>query len=188
MLELFLRLTSSSSASSPPLPPVFVGLVPDTFPGPLTCSTSCHQHHTPLPRLPGAYVCAYVLSVFLQEERENERREGVYAFSPSLSIINVSQVRKIASCSIPLSSSPPLAFCSLHHSVFVPPPWWFGRAHPLRFTGSRHGAQGDARSQELLILDGAKQTVHAAAALRGVGSSPGASWIRSTRTWASRSL
>lgn len=149
------RVICPSFLPSPPLLPVFVG--PDTFPGPLTCSTSCHEHHAPLPLLPGAYMCAHVLSFFFffsAGGEKNEQGERVYAFSPSLSIINVSQVRKIASCSsrsVLSSSSPPLASLSLHHSVFLPPPQWFGLPHPLRFTLSRHGAQGDARLQELLM-------------------------------------
>lgn len=56
-----------------------------------------------------------------QEENEQGERERVYAFSQSLLIINVSQVCKIALrslCSILPSSSLPLAFLSLVHSVF----------------------------------------------------------------------
>ncbi len=69
-----------------------------------------------------------------ERRRENEQGGRVYAFSPSLLIINVSQVCKIASrslCSILPSSSPPLAFLSLVHSVFFPPPLWRGLPHPL---------------------------------------------------------
>lgn len=69
-------------------------------------------------------VCVWLFSAEGESEakrKENEQGGRVYAFSPSLLIINVSQVCKIASrslCSILPSSSLPLAFLSLLHSVF----------------------------------------------------------------------
>lgn len=65
-----------------------------------------------------------------------------------------------------------------------------GRAHPLRLTGSRHGAQGDARLQELLIwLMGRSSSPSTPRRRHGNAprSSPGASWSRIIHTWARRS-
>lgn len=115
--------------------PLFAGLVPHAFPSPLTCSNGCHERHMPL-RCLFMCVCLHVCTNLERmwpssgtggEERRRENEQGgrVYAFSLSSLIINVSQVRKIASCSscsISPSSSPPLAFLSLIHSVVSPPP------------------------------------------------------------------
>lgn len=116
-------------------PPLFAGHVPDTFSNPSTCSNGCHEHHMPLRCLfmcVRLHVCTNLEHMWPssgaggeERRRENEQGGRVYAFSLSLLIINVSQVRKIASCSfcsITPSSSPPLAFLSLIHAVVSPPP------------------------------------------------------------------
>lgn len=65
-----------------------------------------------------------------------------------------------------------------------------GRAHPLRLTGSRHGAQGDARLQELLIWLMGRSSPSTPRRRHGNAprSSPGASWSCIIHTWARRSL
>lgn len=90
-----------------------------------------------------------------ERRRENEHGGRVYAFSPSLLIINVSQVRKIASrsfCSILPSSSPFSGFpfshslCLLSTSLVL----WATSPSPSQ-SFSKHSAQGGHAKEEMWI-------------------------------------